>query len=337
MPDQPLLPDLTVVVPLHNEEGNLCPLVAEIHQALAPTGRLYEIILVDDGSSDRTAERLDRLEETDTTVRALHLERNFGQAAALTAGFEAARGAIILSLDGDLQNDPADLPRLVDLLEEGSYRVVSGWRKRRSEAKCTALGWLTRVLPSLTANALIALLTGLPSKDNGCSLKAYRSEVVKGTYLPPGMHRFLPAVFGVRREEFAQVEVAHRPRRTGESHYGLGRFWAVVRDLLTLPFILRGNLRRALLCTHLLLGSALVLGSGAGMSLGSHPVVACVLLGVSALVAAYAMCVRTGLWRWVTAQRSGVFRLRTGGPTQPPAQGRRTLPARAFPRGRVKV
>lgn len=303
--------ELSVVVPLHNEVGNVTPLVEQICTALGPLQRPYEILLVNDGSTDGTGELIDVLAERNALVHPLHLDGNYGQASALSAGFAHAQGDFVLTLDGDLQNDPAELPRLLRLLEEGDYRVVSGWRKRRSEARDTYWGFLCRVLPSRAANYLIGAVTGLPSEDNGCSLKAYRREVVRDVQLPAGMHRFIPAVFGVRKAEFAQVEVSHRARHSGKSHYGLSRVVAVLRDLLTLPYLLRCGLRSAILAMTLLLIAAALIFLEAAFLLWRHPSPAGLwILGLCAGTGAYAECIRSNLERWQGAQRDGVYRIR---------------------------
>ena len=298
------LASLSVVIPLQNEEGNINILYPALIEVLEPTGREFEIILVNDGSTDRTGDLLDELASRDPQVKPVHFTRNFGQAAALSAGFEAARGSLIVTLDGDLQNDPADIPQMLELLESGGYRVVSGWRQQRSERA------VSRVLPSLVANWLIALVAGLPSRDNGCSLKCYRAEVVKGVYLPHGYHRYLPAVLGVRPEEFAQLKVAHRPRHSGHSHYGISRLCAVLATLPALPWI-KGNpvaaLRRVraiyrFACT--MIGTACVAlitrHSGWGFSLGAAGLLLFSLTGM----------VEIQLDEWVTTQRSRPFQVR---------------------------
>lgn len=297
--------DLSVVIPLQNEEGNVYALHRALVAALEPLGRTFELILVNDGSTDRTGELLDALASRDRRVKPLHFTRNFGQSAALSAGFEAAGGERIVTLDGDLQNDPADIPRLLALLETGGYRVVSGWRQQRAERA------VLRILPSLLANRLIALVSGLPSRDNGCSLKCYRAEVVRGVYLPHGYHRYLPAVLGVRAEEFSQIKVAHRSRHAGRSHYGITRLFAVLATLPALPFIRYGAvqaLRRLQAATQLAYafvvaaGLALVVRRwGMGVSLG----VTGLLLG------SLAGTVKAQLVEWVETQRQRPFELST--------------------------
>ena len=295
---------LSIVVPLQNEQGNVGALYQALIEALEPMGREFEIILVNDGSTDCTGDLLDALALCDARVQPLHLTRNFGQAAALSAGFETARGTLIVTLDGDLQNDPADIPRLLELLETGGYRVVSGWRQQRAERA------MSRVLPSLVANWLIARIVGLPSRDNGCSLKCYRAEVVKGVYLPHGYHRYLPAILAVRPEEFAQLQVAHRPRHSGHSHYDITRLFAVLATLPALPGI-KGGPAVALQKVRTLSRVACVViwaaclalitrHGGWGLSLG---VVGLLLFSLTGSVEAQ-------LNEWVKTQRSRPFQVR---------------------------
>lgn len=304
-------PQLSVVVPLHNEVENVAPLCRAIRDALDPLDRSYEIVLVNDGSSDGTDTCLDALAQSDPHLRPLHLATNFGQAEALSAGFEAAQAPIIMTLDGDLQNDPAELPRLLETLESGGYRVVSGWRRERAERSAT------RVLPSKLANRLIARITGLPTRDNGCSLKVYRCEVVKGTYLPHGMHRFIPAVYGVRPHEFTEVPVSHRSRQSGKSHYGLSRLFVVIRDLLAIQYLQRDPASALLQVRAMrLFGGALVLLGLylLGVQAFSHqPLILARPLGIlltGALLESYAEVIRINLERWLHAQRERPFRLR---------------------------
>jgi hypothetical protein len=310
------LPSLSIVVPLQNEQGNVGALYQALVEALEPTGREFEIILVNDGSTDRTGDLVERLAGADVRVKPLHLARNFGQAAALSAGFEAARGARIVTLDGDLQNDPADIPRLLELLETGGYRVVSGWRGQRAERAAS------RVLPSRAANWLIARVAGLPSRDNGCSLKCYRAEVVKGVYLPHGYHRYLPAILGVRPEEFAQLQVAHRPRHSGHSHYGLARFFAVLATLPALPGI-KGGAAAALHRVRALSRWACWLIWAACLALITHRGGLGFALGaVGLLLLSLTGVVEVQLHQWVETQRSRPFLLRpptesAGTPPQP--------------------
>jgi glycosyltransferase involved in cell wall biosynthesis len=194
-------------------------------------GKTYEVICIDDGSTDGTYPALLKLLEKESNIRLIRLRRNFGQTAAFSAGFDLARGDIIVTMDGDLQNDPNDIPRLIEKVEEG-YDVVSGWRVDRKDV------FLTRRLPSQIANALISKVTGVKLHDYGCSLKAYRREVVKNIKLYGEMHRFIPALASWIGIVVAEVPVTHHPRKYGQSKYGLGRTVKVILDLLTVKFLL---------------------------------------------------------------------------------------------------
>jgi glycosyltransferase involved in cell wall biosynthesis len=223
------LPQISVVVPLLNEEDNLSTLYEQITQAV--TGRYdYEVLFIDDGSTDRSFEILKSFHQKDPRVRVIRFRRNFGQTAAMSAGFSHARGEVIIALDADLQNDPADIPMLMDKLNEG-FDVVSGWRKNRKDKA------LTRRLPSRIANGLIAWITGVKLHDYGCTLKAYRSEVLQETRLYGEMHRFIPAIASWAGARIAEVVVNHRPRTAGKAKYGLGRTFKVILDLITLKFL----------------------------------------------------------------------------------------------------
>jgi len=222
-------PGITVVVPVFNEQSNVTPLVDAAARALA--GMSWELILVDDGSDDGTATEAARIARGDRRVRVIRLARNFGQTAATQAGFDHARGNVVVTMDGDLQNDPADIPRLVAKLNEG-YDLVAGWRERRHDTL------LTRRVPSWLANRLIRWLTGVPIRDNGCSLRAYRSELLERVRLYSDQHRFIAAVaaaLGAAR--LAEIPVRHHARRWGRSKYGLARAPRVLADLLTIHMI----------------------------------------------------------------------------------------------------
>ena len=221
-------PRLSVVVPVLNEADNLRPLSEEVARALA--GTEWELILVDDGSTDDSWPVVRELSSKNPRVQGLRFARNFGQTAALAAGFEAARGELIVSLDADLQNDPADIPALIQRLDQG-YDLVCGWRRDRKDS------WLTRALPSRLANALISWVTGVRLHDYGCTLKAYRREFVKPLKLMGEMHRFAPALSASMGARLSEVPVRHRPRRSGASKYGLGRTPKVLLDLLTVKFM----------------------------------------------------------------------------------------------------
>jgi glycosyltransferase involved in cell wall biosynthesis len=222
---------LSIAVPLHNEEESVAALVASVDEALSGWTGTWELILVDDGSRDRTAEIATALAAERPEVRLIRLARNYGQSAAMQAGFDHARGDVVVTMDGDLQNDPRDIPALLAKLDEG-YDLVVGYRVRRQDRL------LTRKVPSWVANALIRNLTGVSIRDNGCSLKAYRREVLGRVRLYSDMHRFIPAISAsVAGARIAEIPVRHHPRRFGTSKYGLSRVGAVIGDLLTLVMI----------------------------------------------------------------------------------------------------
>jgi glycosyltransferase involved in cell wall biosynthesis len=223
--------DLSVVVPLYNEEASVEPLCEAIAGALREIGGESETILVDDGSTDETFDQARKVAREDDRFRVLKLKKNFGQTTALHAGFEHARGNIIVTLDGDLQNDPEDIGRFVRKVQEG-YDLVAGYRKSRTES------FLTRELPSRVANWFIRKATGTPVIDNGCALRAYRAEVIKRFPLYSEMHRLLPTILALAGVRMAQIEVEHHPRKYGESKYGLARVYKVLIDLLALNTVL---------------------------------------------------------------------------------------------------
>ena len=221
---------LSVVVPVKDEEPNIAPLHAELAQVLTAASIDYEVIVIDDGSTDGTFAALTAVQRRDPRVRVIRFTRNFGQTAAFAAGFAAARGRHVATLDGDLQNDPADIPRLLALASR--YDIVCGWRRRRHDA------WLTRKVPSTIANWLLGRVSGTRLHDNGCSLKVFRTDIVKRLHLRPGMHRFLPALAG-QLGVIHEVVVNHRPRRFGSSKYGLSRTFQVANDLVQLRTLMR--------------------------------------------------------------------------------------------------
>jgi len=223
-------PRVSVVVPLYNEGPNVARLYGELRELADRDPRIAEIILVDDGSTDGTADTLRDLCRDDPRVVVVELRRNFGQTAALSAGFDLATGEVICPMDGDLQNDPADIPRLLEKIEEG-FDVVSGWRRERKDP------WLTRRLPSWFANRLISKITGVRLHDYGCALKAYRREVVQGVRLYGEMHRFIPSLASWMGVRVTEVPVRHRPRVAGRSKYGLSRIWRVLLDLINVKFL----------------------------------------------------------------------------------------------------
>ena len=228
--------DLSIVIPIRNEAPSLVELHRELTETLVAWGRDYELIVVDDGSTDESFETLARLQAVDPHLRVIRFRRNFGQTAAFAAGFEFARGRYIVTSDGDLQNDPHDIPAMVEALERGSD-IVCGWRRDRKDAL------LSRRVPSTIANALISLVTGVHLHDYGCSLKAFRAEIVKGMKLYGEMHRFLPAIASEQTSSISERVVNHRPRRYGRSKYGIGRTIRVILDLLTVKFLLSYSTR----------------------------------------------------------------------------------------------
>ncbi len=227
--EQEQRPEISVVIPVFNEADNLADLHRELTTSLGSLGRPYEIIVVDDGSTDGTPARLRALAEADPRLRPLRLRRNFGQTAAFSAGFDHCRGEIVVTSDGDLQNDPADIPRLIATLDEG-YDMVCGWRQQRQDPA-------SKRIPSWFANRLISWATGVRLHDYGCSLKAIRVEVVRGLRLYGEMHRFIPAVASWMGVTFKELPVGHRPRTRGRSKYGLGRTLRVLLDLFTVKFL----------------------------------------------------------------------------------------------------
>jgi glycosyltransferase involved in cell wall biosynthesis len=224
--------ELSIVIPLFNEEESVEPLYTQLKEALEPLEQSYEIIIVEDGSTDRSFEMLKGLHAQDKRLKVIRFRRNFGQTAAFAAGFDYAQGRVVVTMDADLQNDPADVPRLLEKLEEG-YDVVSGWRVERWKS-----AWLTRRLPSVVANRLISETTGVHLHDYGCSLKAYRSDVVKNINLYGELHRFIPAMASWMGVSVAEIPVHYRSRQFGTSKYGISRTIKVILDLLTVRFLL---------------------------------------------------------------------------------------------------
>ena len=229
---QPTL-DLSIVLPVYNEAGSLSSLIPELTSVLRRLCRSYEIVAVDDGSSDDSLAVLRRLQEQEPCLRVVQFRRNFGQTAAFAAGFDYARGAVIVTMDADGQNDPADIHRLLEVMEEGDYDLVNGWRQNRKEP------FLTRKLPSMVANWLIANASDVRLHDRGCSLKALRRDLVKQIHLYGELHRFIPEIASLIGVRVAEAPVNDRPRRVGESKYGaLSRTPRVILDLLTVSFLL---------------------------------------------------------------------------------------------------
>ena len=223
---------LSVVIPIHNEERAILRLYDRLTEVLGKLGQRYEIIFVDDASSDRSFELLANLVETDKRLKVIRLRRNFGQTAALAAGFDEARGEIIVAMDGDLQHDPADLPALVHKLEEG-YDIASGWRKERND------NMVLRKIPSRIANWMMSKVSGVELHDFGTTYKAYRAEILKEVNLYGELHRFIPALASYYGARIAEVPISNPPREGGASHYGIGRTFNVFFDILTIRFLLR--------------------------------------------------------------------------------------------------
>ena len=223
-------PDVSVFLPVYNEEPNLFPLHAKLDEALKALGRTAEIVYVDDGSTDGSLKALRELADLDPRVRVIALRRNYGQTAAMAAGIDAAKGKVLIPMDADLQNDPADIERLLHKLDEG-YDVVSGWRKNRKDKM------VTRKIPSMIANRLISWIGGVPLHDYGCSLKAYRRESLQDVRLYGEMHRFIPIYAAWAGARVAEIPVEHHARTMGKSKYGLSRTIKVVFDLMTIKFM----------------------------------------------------------------------------------------------------
>ncbi len=225
MSDAP--PKLSVIVPFYNEQDNIARLHSALIEALDPLGVTYEMVFVDDGSKDSTLALAIELAKADPRVRVVKFRRNYGQTAAMAAGIEHAQGEILVTMDGDLQNDPADIGRFLSTIEEG-HDIVVGWRFNRQDKL------ISRKIPSRIANRLIARVTGVPIRDNGCSLKAFRADLIKHIPLYSEMHRFIPAMASIAGPRIAEIKVKHHPRRFGQSKYGLSRIYKVLLDLMVI-------------------------------------------------------------------------------------------------------
>ena len=248
---------LSIIVPLFNEEANIVPLYVRLTQVLTGFEQPYEIILVDDGSNDKTPQVLNQIYESDSRIKIVSLRRNFGQTAALKAGFDLACGQIIISMDGDLQHNPEEIPAFIAKLQEG-YDVVSGWRAERRD------GWLTRQLPSRIANRMMAKLSGVPLHDFGTTFKAYRREIIQNIPLYGDLHRFIPALATWCGARITEIPIQNPPRRTGKSNYGFLRTFHVILDLLSTKFLLDYSTRPL----HFF-GFFGLLATGAGTLIGS--------------------------------------------------------------------
>ncbi|MEJ2056427.1 MAG: glycosyltransferase family 2 protein, partial [Desulfofustis sp.] len=223
--------NISVVIPIYNEEENVALLYDELSGVMTSLDCDYEILFIDDGSSDSTLSILKSIQAGDSSVVVVQFRKNFGQTAAMSAGFDYARGRVIITMDGDLQNDPHDIPRLIEKINEG-FDVVTGWRYERKDA------FVSRRLPSIIANKIISWTTGVALHDYGCTLKAFRKEVIKNIRLYGEMHRFIPAIASGMGISFTEIKVNHRARRFGTSKYGISRTIRVVLDLITVKFLL---------------------------------------------------------------------------------------------------
>jgi len=233
LPDSPAL-QVSIVIPVYNEEANLADLVARVGTAMLRSGRSFELICVDDGSRDGSAAALEALAASHSWLKPLYLIRNYGQSAALQAGFDAAQGEIIVTLDGDLQNEPDDVPGLLQMLDQQpEIDVISGWRKDRQDRA------MSRKLPSVLANKLISRVTGVELHDYGCALKVYRADVIRGLRLYGELHRFIPALAAEVGGKIVEVPVRHHARTRGQSKYGIDRTFRVLLDLLWIKFLMR--------------------------------------------------------------------------------------------------
>jgi glycosyltransferase involved in cell wall biosynthesis len=279
--------DVSVVVPVYNEIESIPALLEAISSTLMAQGIAYEIICVDDGSSDGSAELLGKLARSRRDLRAILLRRNYGQTAAMAAGFNYARGKVIVTMDGDLQNDPSDIPLLIGKLNEG-YDMVSGWRKFRQDDA------LTRLLPSKIANWLIGRITGVTLHDYGCSLKAYRQEVASDMNLYGDLHRFLPVLAHIEGARIVELPVKHHARRFGKSKYGLGRTFRVLMDLLTIYFI-QTFLTRPMHVFGLLGIVSTTLGTGFGLYLAGLKILAGRDIGQRPLLVLAVLLILTGV------------------------------------------
>jgi glycosyltransferase involved in cell wall biosynthesis len=261
-----MIPDLSVIVPLYNEEENVGPLYRAIIDALDPLGMAYEILFVDDGSRDATFAKAKQLAEGDPRLRVIRFRKNYGQTPAMAAGIEHAKGRVLVTMDGDLQNDPADIPRFLEKIDEGND-IVCGWRHKRQDKL------ITRKIPSVVANWIIGKITKVPIKDNGCSLKAYRADVIKSIPLYSDMHRFIPAMTSMAGTSVAELKVNHFARKFGVSKYGISRIYKVIIDLLVIKTLLAFSTKpmhlfAAVGLASMVLGGSILFGAASGLYRG---------------------------------------------------------------------
>ncbi|WP_366049491.1 glycosyltransferase family 2 protein [Microcoleus sp. PH2017_11_PCY_U_A] len=307
--------DVSVVVPVYNEVESLPHLIEAIASAIQPSGLSYQIICVDDGSKDGSADLLKQLADSRDDLCAVLLRRNYGQTAAMSAGFDRATGRAIVTLDGDLQNDPADIPMLLEKLNEG-YDLVSGWRKNRQD------NTISRLIPSKIANWLIGRVTGVTLHDYGCSLKAYKSELVADLNLYGELHRFLPALAFIEGARIAEIPVRHHARRFGQSKYGIWRTFRVLMDLLTISFM-KKFLTRPMHVFGLLGLSSMALGTvlgiyltvlklGFGQIIGNRPllILAVVLLLTGVQLFCFGLLAEVMMRTYHESQGKPIYRVR---------------------------
>lgn len=307
--------DLSVVIPIFNERESLSQLIERIAQVLQENQLNYEIVCVDDGSEDGSTEMLCQLAESRNDLKAVILRRNYGQTPAIAAGFKYAKGKIIVTLDGDLQNDPTDIPLLLAKLEEG-YDLVSGWRKNRQDDA------LTRLLPSKIANWVIGRVTGIKMHDYGCSLKAYRAELVADMNLYGELHRFLPVLAYIEGARITELPVRHHPRRHGKSKYGLGRTFRVLMDLFTVFFMKKflnrpmhvfGFFGLVFTILGIVIGGYLsFLKLGLGQSIGGRPllVLAVLLVLTGVQLFSFGLLAELVMRTYYESQKRPIFRVR---------------------------
>lgn len=332
--------DISVVIPIYNEFDSISLVLQAVQQVMATTAYTYEVICVDDGSTDGSVQQLRQMVDRIAQLQVVLLRRNYGQTAALAAGFDLARGQIIVTLDGDLQNDPADIPRLVATLTQG-FDLVSGWRHQRQDHA------LTRLLPSKLANWLIARVTGVNLHDYGCALKAYRAEVLRDMNLYGELHRFLPALAFIEGARITEIPVTHHPRRFGQSKYGLGRTLGVMMDLLTVYFMKKfltkpmhifGSLGLVSMLAGLVIGFFLVLVKfGTGQDIGDRPllILAIVLFLTGIQLFSFGLLAELSMRTYHESQRRPIYRVREvlGQPSAPPELEVTSLPSELPPPG----